>query len=221
MVSFMQMLYYGTDNGEGKVPGNILEENEMVSSVLIPAENLSELDKPGKVEIDDEDEILQNSEEITPSEYLIKEWYDGKAKRIYSGMLSNLDEDWKDIEHLEVYGDGSIFVDEEQVKGKFTITYGKTVLIKDVQNVCKKTDKEMEKEYYHCVFCDKKVKSYEAIEEMVPDNWMIGDSEEGREKGSGTLDKKEDGSTIINGICPECADKKDLERKKNPMTDWS
>lgn len=217
----MQLLYYGTEDDEGKVPGNILEDDEMVNSVLIPKEDLSEFDKPGRVEIEDEGEILKNSEKIEASEYLVKDWKDGKAKRIYSGMIGSLDEKWKDVEHLEVFGDGSIYVDEEQVKGKFTITYGSTVLIKDVQEVCNKTDKEMEKEYYHCVFCDKKLKSYDAIEEMVPDNWMIGDSEEGREKGSGNVDRKEDGTIILHGICPECAEKKDLERRDKRMTDWS
>lgn len=216
----MQMLYYGIEDGEGMVPGNILEDNEIVSSVLIPAENLSELEKPGNIEIEEDDDLLKNSEEITPSDYLVKDWKNGKAKRIYSGMIGSLDEKWKEIDRLEVYGDGSIYVDEEQVEGKFTITYGSAVLIKDVEDVCSKTERDMEREYYHCVFCDKKLKSYKAIEEMVPNNWMIGDSEEGKEKGSGNVEKKEDGTTIIHGICPDCAEEKDLERKGSRMTDW-
>ncbi len=220
MVKVMSMLYYGTEDEEGNVPGNILEDDEIISSVLIPLEDLSELDKPGKIEIDEEDDILENSEEITPSEYLVKEWENGKAKRIYSGMIGSLDEDWKDVNHLEVYGDGTVYVDEEEIEGEFTITYGSTVLIKDVQDICDRTDKEMEKEYYHCVFCDKKLESYKAIEDMVPDNWMIGDSEEGREKGSGNVDRKEDGTTIIHGICPKCAKKRDLKRAGRQMTDW-
>ena len=214
------MLYYGTENEEGNVPGNILDDDEIISSVLIPVENLSELDRPGRIEIEEDDDILKNSVEITPSEYLVKDWKNGKAKRIYSGMIGSLDEEWEDVEHLEVYGDGSVYVDDEQIKGKFTITYGSTVLIKDVQDICDRTDEEMEKEYYHCVFCDKKLKSYEAIEKMVPDNWMIGDSEEGKEKGSGSVDRKDDGSTIIHGICPKCSEKRNLKRAGSRMTDW-
>lgn len=216
----MQVLYYGIEDEEGKVPGNILKNDEMVSSILVPVENMSELEKPGNIEIQEDDDLLKNSEEINPSDYLVKDWKNGKAKRIYSGMIGSLDDDWKEIEHIEVYGNGSVYVDGEQIKGKFTITYGSTVLIKDVQDVCERTDKEMEKEYYHCVFCDKKLKSYKAIEEMVPNNWMIGDSEEGKEKGSGNVERKEDGSTIIHGICPDCAEERDLEKKGSRITDW-
>ncbi|MFP4051220.1 MAG: hypothetical protein ACLFVB_05720 [Thermoplasmata archaeon] len=216
----MQVLYYGIEDEEGKVPGNILKNDEMVSSILVPVENMSELEKPGNIEIQEDDDLLKNSEEINPSDYLVKDWKNGKAKRIYSGMIGSLDDDWKEIEHIEVYGNGSVYVDGEQIKGKFTITYGSTVLIKDVQDVCERTDKEMEKEYYHCVFCDKKLKSYKAIEEMVPNNWMIGDSDEGKEKGSGNVERKEDGSTIIHGICPDCAEERDLEKKGSRITDW-
>ncbi|MFW6002362.1 MAG: hypothetical protein ACOCQD_03400 [archaeon] len=216
----MQVLYYGIEDEEGKVPGNILKNDEMVSSILVPVENMSELEKPGNIEIQEDDDLLKNSEEINPSDYLVKDWKNGKAKRIYSGMIGSLDDDWKEIEHIEVYGNGSVYVDGEQIKGKFTITYGSTVLIKDVQDVCERTDKEMEKEYYHCVFCDKKLKSYKAIEEMVPNNWMIGDSEEGKEKGSGNVERKEDGTTIVHGICPDCAEERDLERKGSRLADW-
>lgn len=218
----MQTLYYGVDDGDGNVPGNIIEDDEMVSSVLIPIDDLSDREKPGSLEIEPEGEpeILQNAVEIDPSEYLVERWEDGKAKRIFSGMMSKLDDEWMDIKKLEVYGDGSIYVNEEEIKGKFTVTYGSAVLIKDVQEVCYKTDEEMEKEYYHCVYCDKKIKSYKAIEEMVPDNWLIGSREQVEEDKVGHIEEKEDGTYILHGICPDCAEERDIKGKKDIMTHW-
>ncbi len=206
----MTVVYYGVDNGEGLVPANVLEDGEPVSSKLIPLENLSDKEKPGKIVIDDEIEeetdILEGAEDIDASEYLVKEWKNGKAKRIYSGLMSSLEDDWEDVNSLKVYGDGEIFTDGEKVKGEFTVTQGSTVLIKDVQDITERTDQEMENEYYHCIYCDKEVKSYKAIENMLPENWNLDPSDEGRRE---SIEKKEDGDVILKGVCPECAEKKE------------
>ncbi|GEM_PF-2500747 len=199
----MKKLYFGIEDEDGCIPGNVIEEGKLVNSVLIPSEDLSDKEKPGKMEIkkEMEDNPLEKASEIDPSEYLVKRWDDGKAKRIYSGMIGSLDDDWKDVDAIEVYGDGEIYADGERIKGEFTMTHGTTVLIKDVQDVAERTDKEMEKEYFRCLNCGKEVKSYRAIENTVPDDWIIDpdDHEVGRNP-----ERKVDGSIVMKGICPGC-----------------
>lgn len=203
----MKRLYYGIEDKDGNVPGNVFEEGEMISSVLVPSESLSEREKPGELEIKKnmDHDPLEEASEIDPSEYLVKRWEDGKAKRIYSGMIGSVEDNWKDVESVEVYGNGEIFVDEEKIKGDFTITHGSTVLIKDVQDVAERTDQEIEKEFFHCIRCGKEMRSYRAIEEALPDDWTVETDEESH------LERKDDGSVVIKGICPGCAEEKDQD----------
>lgn len=204
----MRELYYGVDDGDGKVPGTILDGRELISTVLIPVENLDNIEKPGKISLEEEEpEVLEDMEEIDPSDYVVMEWKNGKAKRIYSGMMGKLNTDWKDIEKLEVYGDGSLYANEEKVKGQFTITQGSNVLVKDVQEVCLQTDEQMEKEYYHCLKCDKEVKSFKAIEDMSPGHWDLDPDSDAVDGEIKTLEKRKDGSSVLHGICPECSEK--------------
>jgi len=198
----MMKLYYGTEDEDGNIPGNVIEEGGSVYSVLIPSEDLSDREKPGEMEIE-EDDPLDGASEIDPSEYLVKEWSDGKAKRIYSGMIGSMNDEWKEVDSIEVYGDGSIYADGENVKGDFTMTQGSTVLIRDVQDVAERTDKEMEREYFRCLRCDKKVRSYLAIEDSIPDEWIIDPEDEDTKRNP---ERKDDGSIVLKGICPECAD---------------
>ncbi|MFW5907967.1 MAG: hypothetical protein ACOCTR_06360, partial [Candidatus Natronoplasma sp.] len=178
------------------------------SSVLIPSDELSDREKPGEIEIkeDMKDDPLKAASEIDPSEYLVKEWVDGKAKRIYSGLVGSFGDDWKDVDTIEVYGNGDMYADGEKVKGEFTITRGSTVLIKDVQDITERTDREMEREYFHCLHCDKEVRSYRAIEDTVPDDWTIGTDDK-----KSALERRDDGTTVVRGVCPECAEKANSE----------
>ncbi len=194
----MKILYYGIEDEDGNIPGNVIEEGKLVSSVLIPSKNLSDRKKPGEMEIEDDD-ILEDASEIDPSEYLVKEWKDGKAKRIYSGLIGSMNDEWKEVDSIEVYGDGSIYADEEKIKGEFTATQGSTVLIRDVQDITERTDHEMEREYFRCSRCDKEVRSYRAIEDAVPDEWFIDPEYMNPER-------KDGGSIVLKGICPDCAD---------------
>ena len=201
----MKKLYYGIEDKDGDIPGNVLKEGEVISSVLISPQDLSDREKPGEIEIKKEmdHDLLKDASEIDPSEYLVKRWNDGKAKRIYSGMIGSLGDDWKDVNSIEVYGDGEIYADGEKIKGEFTITQGSTVLIKDIQDITERTDQEMEKEYFHCIYCDKEAKSYKAIENTVPDDWIVNPDDK-----KNYLERRDDGSIVLKGICPECAEKK-------------
>lgn len=201
----MKKLYYGIEDKDGKVPGNLMEEGELKSSFLIPAESLSDVEKPGMIEIkkDMKDDPLEKASEIDPSEYIVKKWDDGKAKRIYSGLIGSLQDDWKDISTLEVNGKGEIYADGEKIKGEFTTTHGSTVLIKDVQDVTEQTDQKMENEYFNCIHCDKELKSYMAIEKALPKDWNI-DTDDKRNN----VERRDDGSIVLNGICPDCTDKR-------------
>nr|AGF93014.1 hypothetical protein FLSS-7_0023 [uncultured organism] len=205
MGSSMKKLYYGIEDKEDEIPGNVLENGELIYSILIPSEDLSEMEKPGCIEIEDEeDEILKNAREINPSEYLVKRWKDGKAKRIHSGLIGGLEEDWKEVSKLEVYGDGKIYADDEKIEGEFTITQASTVLIKDVQGITEETDQDLEKEYFNCIHCDKEVKSYKAIENSVPDDWTINPNDKKRQD---SLERKDDGTIVLKGVCPDCEEK--------------
>ncbi len=198
----MTKLYYGIEDEDGNIPGNVIEEDGSVSSFLIPSEDLSDRKKPGEMEIEEED-ILEEASEIDPSEYLVKEWSDGKAKRIYSGLIGSMNDEWKEVDSIEVYGDGAIYADGEKIKGEFTTIQGSTVLIKDVQDITERTDEEMEKEYFRCLRCDKEVRSYRAIENSVPDDWTMDPEDEDTKLNP---ERKDDGSIVLKGICPECAD---------------
>jgi len=200
----MKKLHYGIEDEDGDVPGNVFEEGEMISSVLIPSNALSDREKPGELQIkeDMKDNPLKQASKIDPSEYLVKRWDDGKAKRIYSGMMGSLEDRWKDIDFIEVYGDGEIYADEEKIKGDFTITYGSAVLIRDVQDIAERTDQEMEREYFYCMNCDREVKSYKAIENAMPDDWVIDSDDK-----TNHIERRDDGSIVLKGICPECAEK--------------
>ncbi len=196
----MTKLYYGTEDEDGDIPGNVIEEDGSVSSFLIPSEELSDRKKPGEMEIEEED--LEEASEIDPSEYLVKEWSHGKAKRIYSGLIGSIDDEWKEVDSIEVYGDGAIYADGEKIKGEFTATQGSTVLIRDVQDVAERTDEEMEREYFRCLRCEKEVRSYRAIEDSVPDEWLIGPKDEDIERNP----ERKDHGIVLKGICPECAE---------------
>ena len=204
----MKRLYYGTEDKNEDVPGNLLEDGEQITAVLIPSEELSDREKPGEIEIEEsmEDDPIENAEKIDPSEYLVKRWDDGKAKRIYSEMIGTLQDDWKDVDSIEVYGDGKIYADDEKIKGDFTITHGSTVLIKDVQDIAERTDREIEREYFHCIHCGKEIRSYRAIEEALPDDWVV--DPDGTDRNN-YIDRKDDGSVVIKGVCPECSEKED------------
>ncbi|MFP4143477.1 MAG: hypothetical protein ACLFSM_09565 [Thermoplasmata archaeon] len=204
----MKKLYYGTEDEDGKIPGNVFEEGESISSVLIPSKSLSNREKPGEIEIKEEmeNDPLKHAEEIDPSEYLVKRWNDGKAKRIYSGMVGSLEDRWKDVDSIEIYGNGKIYADEERVKGDFTITHGSTVLIRDVQDIAERTDQEIENEYFHCIHCDKEIRSYRAIENALPDDWVVDPDETDRDS---YMERRDDGSIVLKGICPDCAEKID------------
>ena len=204
----MKRLYYGTEDKNEDVPGNLLEDGEQITAVLIPSQNLSDREKPGEIEIEEgmEDDPLENAERIDPSEYLVKRWDNGKAKRIYSEMIGSLQEDWKDVDSIEVYGDGKIYADDDKIKGDFTITHGSTVLIKDVQEITERTDRQIEKEYFHCIHCDREIRSYRAIEEALPDDWVV--DPDGTDRNN-YIDRKDDGSVVIKGVCPECSEKED------------
>jgi len=192
----MMKLYYGTEDEDGNIPGNVIEEGELVSSVLISSKDLSDRKKPGEMEIE-EDDILEQASEIDPSEYLVKEWNHGKAKRIYSGLIGSMNDEWKEVDFIEVYGDGSIYADGEKIKGEFTITQGEIVLIKNVQDITERTDQEMEKEYFRCSSCDKEVRSYRAIEDAAPDEWVIDPEDMDPER--------KDDSIVLKGVCPDCS----------------
>ncbi|MFO7793266.1 MAG: hypothetical protein R6W73_09880, partial [Candidatus Saliniplasma sp.] len=66
-VVFMMKLYYGTEDEDGNIPGNVIEEGKLVSSVLIPSKDLSDRKKPGEMEIEEEG-IL---EDAVPDEWVI------------------------------------------------------------------------------------------------------------------------------------------------------
>ncbi|MBS3782718.1 MAG: hypothetical protein KGY66_02010 [Candidatus Thermoplasmatota archaeon] len=209
----MKKLYFGIEDEDGDIPGNVFEEGELISSVLIPSEDLSDREKPGEVKINEdmEDNPLEDATEIDPSEYLVKRWDDGKAKRIYSGMIGSLADEWKEVDFIEIYGDGKIYADEEKVKGDFTTTHDSTVLIKDVQDIAERTDRELEKEYFHCIHCGKEIRSYRAIEDALPDDWVIDPDETDKES---YMERRDDGSVVLKGICPECEKKERDENQK-------
>jgi len=210
----MKRLYYGTEDKNEKVPGNLLEDGEQITAVLIPSEELSDREKPGEIDIEEsmEDDPLENAEKIDPSEYLVKRWEDGKAKRIYSEMIGSLQDDWKDVDSIEVYGDGKIYADDEKIKGDFTITHGSTVLINDVQDIAERTDREIEKEYFHCIHCGEEIRSYRGIEEALPDDWVVDPDETDRDS---YMERRDDGSVVIKGKCPECAEDEGTEDEKS------
>jgi len=201
----MKRLIYGTEDRNEDVPGNLLEEGELISTILIPSEDLSSREKPGEIEIEEgmENDPLEDAEEIDPSEYLVKRWDNGKAKRIYSQMIGSQQNDWKDVDSIEVYGDGNIYAGDEKIKGDFTITHGSTVLIKDVQDIVERTDQELEKEYFHCLHCGKEIRSYRAIEKALPDDWVVDPDETDRDS---YMERRDDGSVVLKGVCPECTE---------------
>jgi len=210
----MKKLYYGTADENEDIPGNLLKEGELISTVLISSEDLSDREKPGEIEIKEgmQNNPLEDAEKIDPSEYLVKRWDDGKAKRIYSEMIGSLQNDWKDLDSIEIYGDGKIYADDEKIKGDFTITHGSTVLIKDVQDIAEKTDQELEKEYFHCIHCCKEIRSYRAIEKALPDDWVIDPD---RTDKDSYMERRDDGSVVIKGLCPDCAEGKGIEDQKS------
>jgi len=209
MVSSMKKLIYGTEDKNEDVPGNLLEDEEPISTVLIPSKDLSDREKPGEIEIKVgmKNNPLEDAEKIDPSEYLVRRWNNGKAKRIYSEMVGSVQNDWKDVESIEIYGDGMIYADDEKIKGDFTITHGSTVLIKDVQDIVERTDQELEKEYFHCIQ-NKEIRSYKAIEKALPDDWVIDPD---RTDKDSYLERRDDGSVVLKGLCPDCAERKGTE----------
>jgi len=210
MVSHMKRLIYGTEDKNEDVPGNLLEDGEPISAVLIPSDVLSDREKPGEIEIEEgmENNPLEDAEKIDPSEYLVKRWDDGKAKRIYSEMIGSLQDDWKDVDSIDVYGDGKIYADDEKIKGDFTITHGSTVLIKDVQDIAERTDQEIEKEYFHCLHCGREIRSYKAIEMALPDDWVVDPDETDKDS---YMERRDDGSVVLKGVCPDCAEDESSE----------
>ena len=49
-----------------------------------------------------------------------------------------------------------------------------------------------------CSSCDKEVRSYRAIEDAVPDEWVIDPEDMDPER-------KDDGSIVLKEICPDCS----------------
>jgi len=143
----MKRLIYGTEDENEDIPGNLLEDNEPITAVLIPSKELSDKEKPGEIEIEEgmEDDLLEKAEKIDPSEYLVRRWDNGKAKRIYSEMIGTLQDDWKDVD---------------------------------------------------------------SIEEALPDDWVV--DPDGTDRNN-YIDKRDDGSVVIKGVCPECSESERTE----------